>query len=178
MTETKFTVFFKDARSGSADAYVSCASLPTLESVIRWTAGNGEIPVAWTDDRVGPFSDLDECCAVAIAAGRTLVLINGEWVPRGVPVEDKPQQEDAGKVWRPHPAVCAPALPTTERTRPALDWADSKRVDRWEGYTVRASADFDEMTGGNMEAAHSHPLQRIAQEGDQLHGSAFLRKVA
>jgi hypothetical protein len=94
----------------------------------------------------------------------------GQWVPRGVPVEDKPQQEDAGKVWRPHPAVCAPALPTTERTRPALDWADSKRVDRWAEFLVTRSA-IEQAT-----PAATHPLQRIAQEGDQLHGSAFLRK--
>lgn len=102
-----------------------------------------------------------------------LTLVNGKYVPRGVPVE-APKQAQGEKVWRPHPAVYAPALPTKERTRPALPWADSKRVDRFPGFVVERSAvKHDEY---NPPERVLHPLQRIAQEGDQLHGSAFLRK--
>jgi hypothetical protein len=63
----------------------------------------------------------------------------------------------------------------SERTRPALTWADSKRVDRWEGYVVYSDAVSSGFVPSATPAA-THPLQRIAQEGDQLHGSAFLRK--
>jgi hypothetical protein len=54
--------------------------------------------------------------------------INGEWVPRGVPVEDKPaerrfpgDQDFAGTT-------------ESERTRPALTWADSKPFDAFGGF--------------------------------------------
>jgi hypothetical protein len=108
--------------------------------------------------------------------------INGEWVPRGVPVEDKPAIYERERVSErktivkrvPRPGVNY-GPPTTERTRPALDWADSKRVDRWEGYVVYSDAVSSGFVPSATPAA-THPLQRIAQEGDQLHGSAFLRK--
>jgi hypothetical protein len=100
--------------------------------------------------------------------------INGEWVPRGVPVEDKPATAEPEWLFaaRARTAQKRAADPTYERTRPALTWADSKRVDRFPGFIVERF-DADE---GNEAPAATHPLQRIAQEGDQLHGSAFLRK--
>jgi hypothetical protein len=109
--------------------------------------------------------------------------INGEWVPRGVPVEDKPAVYERERVSE-HKTIVKRVPrsgvnygpPTKERTRPALDWADSKRVDRFPGFVVESGAvKHDEY---NPPERVLHPLQRIAQEGDQLHGSAFLRKGA
>jgi hypothetical protein len=113
---------------------------------------------------------------------RHFILV--EDVPRGVPVEDKPAvvyQCDGYTVevtaeainWIPN--ATTQTAPTKERTRPALDWADSKRVDRFADFIVER---FDADDGMPAAPDHSHPLQRIAQEGDQLHGSAFLRKGA
>jgi hypothetical protein len=100
--------------------------------------------------------------------------INGEWVPRGVPVEAP--ATDWVRRARERVAQKRAADPTYERTRPALTWADSKRVDRFPGFVVeRGAVKHDEY---NPPERVLHPLQRITQEGDQLHGSAFLRKVA
>jgi hypothetical protein len=122
-------------------------------------------------------------------------------VPRGVPVEDKPA-ENLGELLRralnPGLSHSTPATQAkqdepsktplfdhlrrlresgqgpaaVEAPRPALTWADSKRVDRFPGFVVTSGeCDLHRPYEGLI-----HPLQRIAQEGDQLHGSAFLRK--
>jgi hypothetical protein len=93
-------------------------------------------------------------------------------------VEDKPAVQEICPDCHGHTVLycgtCATACkPTTERTRPALTWADSKRVDRFADFIVER---FDADDGMPAAPDHSHPLQRIAQEGDQLHGSAWLRK--
>jgi hypothetical protein len=98
--------------------------------------------------------------------------INGEWVPRGVPVEDKPADLTDDQLEGLFDYGFVPPAP--EPHRPALTWADSKRVDRLPGFVVeRGAVKHDEY---NPPERVLHPLQRIAQEGDQLHGSAFLRK--
>jgi hypothetical protein len=109
--------------------------------------------------------------------------INGEWVPRGVPVEDKPAVYERERVSEhktivkrvPRPA--ATPQPTKERTRPALTYREEEKdravFDPFRGFLTSSSAQLAGHGYGN-----NHPLQRIAQEGDQLHGSAFLRKGA
>jgi hypothetical protein len=160
-----------------------------IEYVRSFNGGGAFIPIAWAvSDKETP-SLRKPLLAESIAAGRTIEQIDGRYVPRGVPVEDKPAETlgdllrqvlDRGVTvppkyigidWAKDCAPATPPQPTKERTRPALTWADPKRVDRFPGFTV---------TSGSSDVLHTlcdgvHPLQRIAQEGDQLHGSAFLK---
>ncbi len=123
-----------------------------IEYVRNYFGKDSFLPVAWTIEHVG-YGDFERLMAESIAAGRAIELIDGKYVPRGVPVE-------------------APKPAATERTRPALTWATPKPVDRFEGYIV---------TSGSNDVLHTlfdgvHPLQRMTEPSDQLHGSAFLRK--
>jgi hypothetical protein len=187
MTETKFTVFYEGGFL--TDGNCGCHA---LEDFLTETVVGGMPPIAWAPvcywdwARENPGRDCDELRAESIAAGRTIEMIDNQWVPRGVPVEAPKLyvfdeytvevSEDAVH-WLSHDLsetfAFLPAQPTKERTRPALDWADSKRVDRFADFIVER---FDADDGMPAAPDHSHPLQRIAQEGDQLHGSAFLRK--
>jgi hypothetical protein len=177
---TKFTVFYQGGFL--TDGNCGCHA---LEDFLTETVVGGMPPIAWAPvcywdwARQNPGRDCDELRAESIAAGRTIELIDGKYVPRGVPVEDKPAVQEICPDCHGHTVLycgtCATACkPTTERTRPALTWADSKRVDRFPGYVVeRGAVKHDEY---NPPERVLHPLQRIAQEGDQLHGSAWLRK--
>lgn len=55
-----------------------------------------------------------------------------------------------------------------EAPRSPLTWATPKPVDRWEGFTTNYN------TEPQFEG-DTHPLQRITDPSDPLHGSAFLR---
>lgn len=57
---------------------------------------------------------------------------------------------------------------TYERKRPALDWNKSTPFDNFEGFTTR----YD--TGAQIEGP-THPLQRVSDSADPMHGSAFLK---
>jgi hypothetical protein len=223
METPKFTIFARWAPGTPHDGadcwfppYGSEASLQErIEHVCHYHGRGTFIPVAWAlneSDEDGLHRPLR---AESIAAGRTIELIDGRYVPRGVPVE-APNHCDhlKGSCTQCHQCLllqgattcpaCDPApepkpaerrfpgdqdfagTTESERTRPALTWADSKRVDRWEGYAVTSSKaltgevhdGFLTVTIASERPVPLHPLQRIAQEGDQLHGSAFLRKGA
>jgi hypothetical protein len=177
MTET-YTVF---AKSGMfLNNARSHAGFGLQELIDLYISHYRETPIAWAGEWTvgsGGRAANADLRAESIAAGRTIELIDGKYVPRGVPVEDKPAPS-LGALLRQAMERGTPQLtpqPTKERTRPALTWADSKRVDRWEGYVVYSDAVSSGFVPSATPAA-THPLQRIAQEGDQLHGSAFLRK--
>jgi hypothetical protein len=130
MTETKFTVFYEGGFL--TDGNCGCHA---LEDFLTETVVGGMPPIAWAPvcywdwARENPGRDCDELRAESIAAGRTIELIDGKYVPRGVPVEDKPaerrfpgDQDFAGTT-------------ESERTLPALTWADSAPdFDPWKGF--------------------------------------------
>jgi hypothetical protein len=60
--------------------------------------------------------------------------INGEWVPRGVPVEDKPAKSELPELVKHFLQRESTPQPTKERARPALTWADSKPFDAFGGF--------------------------------------------
>lgn len=103
--------------------------------------------------------------------------VNGEWVPLGVAQAAPKPAPSLGAVIRAQqvkadPLAANECLPAKERIRPPLSWADSKPTDRFDGYVV---------TSGSNDVLHTlcdgvHPLQRMTDPSDQLHGSAFLRK--
>lgn len=64
------------------------------------------------------------------------------------------------------------ADPAYERVRPPLTWATPKPVDRWEGFTVERFDADDLMPAG---PDYDHPLQRMTDPSDPLHGSAWLK---
>jgi hypothetical protein len=183
MTETKFTVFCMDGYWPAGKGKVPADLFGAIEYAVSEDADYP--PVAWAAEPVSEHGGTKrwvELRAESLAAGRTIELIDGKYVPRGVPVEDKPAKQEICPDCHGHTVLycgtCGTTCkPTKERTRPALDWADSKRVDRWEGYVVYSDAVSSGFVPSATPAA-THPLQRIAQEGDQLHGSAFLRKGA
>lgn len=78
----------------------------------------------------------------------------------------------AGHVVKVQIAPFSVRVGATEKKRPALTWATPKPVDRWEGYAVKR---FDATEGMEAPPAHVHPLQRITDPGDPLHGSAWLK---
>jgi hypothetical protein len=137
METPKFTIFARWAPGTPHDGadcwfppYGSEASLQErIEHVCHYHGRGTFIPVAWAlneSDEDGLHRPLR---AESIAAGRTIELIDGKYVPRGVPVEDKPterrfpgDQDFAGTT-------------ESERTLPALTWADSAPdFDPWKGF--------------------------------------------
>jgi hypothetical protein len=189
---TMYTVFYEGGFL--TDGNCGCHA---LEDFLTETVIGGMPPIAWAPvcywdwARENPGRDCDVLRAESIAAGRTIELIDDRYVPRGVPVEDKPAKS-IGAILRERMAGHGEGLGIShdrddifedysgpdvdgsyaEPQRPALTWADSKRVDRFPGFTViSGECDLHRPYEGLV-----HPLQRIAQEGDQLHGSAFLRK--
>lgn len=64
-----------------------------------------------------------------------------------------------------------PSETATERVRPPLTWATPKPVDRWEGYAVKSGS--DEFLHALLDGVH--PLQRMTDPSDPLHGSAWLK---
>jgi hypothetical protein len=178
---TMYTVFYEGGFL--TDGNCGCHA---LDDFLTAEVIGGMPPVAWAPvcywdwARENPGRDCDVLRAESIAAGRTIEMIDGRYVPRGVPVEDKPAENigddyDEGDCWTdPLAGKDCEFPPEESRTRPALTWADSKRVDRFPGFVVTSGeCDLHRPYEGLI-----HPLQRIAQEGDQLHGSAFLRKGA
>jgi hypothetical protein len=145
MTETSFTVFrSSDGGYGFLHCY-DCTPEEATTTAARfysgWSGGGVRI-VAWMPGEFLSAGSGKLSCAVAesIAAGRTIEMVDGKYVPRGVPVEDKPATEavllDAliEQTWRDVDAIRA-ANSTKERTRPALTWADSKPdFDPWKGF--------------------------------------------
>jgi hypothetical protein len=212
MTET-YTVFAKRASDGGISYFhggpnrecpCDLGGAVAFVASFRSCYSDSYEPFAWIGgSRADHAAHSEVLAANSIAAGRTIELVDGKYVPRGVPVEDKPA-ENLGELLRralnPGPSHSTPATQAkqdepsktplfdhlrrlresgqgpaaVEAPRPPLPWADSKRVDRWEGYVVEEACIPG--AGHHTYITHSHPLQRIAQEGDQLHGSAFLRK--
>jgi hypothetical protein len=83
MKEAEFTVFFSGGFLTSGDC-----GRHTLQELIQADAGK---PLAWAPVFFwGCGKQASELKAESIAAGRTIELIDGRYVPRGVPVEDKP----------------------------------------------------------------------------------------
>jgi hypothetical protein len=130
MEQTKYTVFYQGGFL--TDGNCGCHA---LEDFLTAEVIGGMPPVAWAPvcywdwARENPGRDCDVLRAESIAAGRTIELIDGKYVPRGVPVEDKPterrfpgDQDFAGTT-------------ESERTLPALTWADSAPdFDPWKGF--------------------------------------------
>jgi hypothetical protein len=139
MEQTKYTVFYQGGFL--TDGNCGCHA---LEDFLTAEVIGGMPPVAWAPvcywdwARENPGRDCGVLRAESIAAGRTIELIDGRYVPRGVPVEDKPA-ETLGDLLRQvlDRGVTLPgATPqsTKERTRPALTWADSKPFDAFGGF--------------------------------------------
>jgi hypothetical protein len=139
-TQTKFTVFYQGGFL--TDGNCGCHA---LEDFLTETVVGGMPPIAWAPvcywdwAREKPGRDCDELRAESIAAGRTIELIDGKYVPRGVPVEDKPAYErervsEHKTIVKRVPRPAATPQPTKERTRPALTWADSKPFDAFGGF--------------------------------------------
>jgi hypothetical protein len=91
MEQTKYTVFYQGGFL--TDGNCGCHA---LEDFLTETVVRGMPPIAWAPvcywdwARENPGRDCDELRAESIAAGRTIEMIDNQWVPRGVPVEDKP----------------------------------------------------------------------------------------
>jgi hypothetical protein len=160
-----------------------------IEYVRSFNGGGAFIPIAWAvSDKETP-SLRKPLLAESIAAGRTIEQIDGRYVPRGVPVEDKPAETlgdllrqvlDRGVTvppkyigidWAKDCAPATPPQPTKERTRPALTWADSKPFDRFPGFVVVKSV--PEL--GNPVLLAQGPFQRVNDGSDPHHGSAWLK---
>jgi hypothetical protein len=60
--------------------------------------------------------------------------INGEWVPRGVPVEDKPAKSELPELVKHFLQRESTPQPTKERARPALDWNKPTPFDAFGGF--------------------------------------------
>jgi hypothetical protein len=139
MEQTKYTVFYQGGFL--TDGNCGCHA---LEDFLTAEVIGGMPPVAWAPvcywdwARENPGRDCDVLRAESIAAGRTIELIDGKYVPRGVPVEDKPAKQDTDALFRAvqHLAALVPRTtqPTKERTRPALDWNKPTPFDAFGGF--------------------------------------------
>jgi hypothetical protein len=63
-----------------------------------------------------------------------LIEYGAQIVPRGVPVEDKPAESELPELVRHFLQREPTPQPTTERTRPALDWNKPKPFDAFGGF--------------------------------------------
>jgi hypothetical protein len=115
-TQTKYTVFCEDGYWPAGEGDVPGDLSGAIEYAVN--EEDGYPPIAWAAEPVNNYGGTKHWAvlrAESIAAGRTIELIDGKYVPRGVPVE-------------------APKPAATERTRPALTWADSKPFDAFGGF--------------------------------------------
>jgi hypothetical protein len=168
MTETKFLVFTECGGYQNSDPDVG----HSVEEIACWLAKEGHVPVAWCEgEAMGGSTWLEDCRAESIAAGRTIEQIDGRYVPRGVPVEDKPAKSELPELVKHFLQRESIPQPTKERTRPALPWADSKPFDRFPGFVVVKSV--PEL--GNPVLLAQGPFQRVNDGSDPHHGSAWLK---
>lgn len=149
MEQAKYTVFCQDGGYQDSDPEeVGCK----LEEIIDWLANNGysSPPVAWQHGLLRRESSVAR--AEAIAAGRTIELVDGKYIPRGFPVEEKKEELSglAGLIRAQEecavdePTSYAEAIrqeramyePTSEPTRPALDWNKPTPFDAFKDYRV------------------------------------------
>lgn len=100
--------------------------------------------------------------------------VNGEWLPLGVAEEAPKPTPSLGallrQAWERGSVKPATTKAAAEKVRPALTWNKPASVDRFPGFT----STYD--TGPQLEDDNSHPLQRMTDPSDPLHGSAWLRK--
>jgi hypothetical protein len=147
-TQTKYTVFCEDGYWPAGEGDVPGDLSGAIEYAVN--EEDGYPPIAWAAEPVNNYGGTKHWAvlrAESIAAGRTIEMVDGKYVPRGVPVEAPKLyvfdeytvevSEDAVH-WLSHDLsetfAFLPAQPTKERTRPALDWADSKPFDAFGGF--------------------------------------------
>jgi hypothetical protein len=128
-TQTKYTVFCEDGYWPAGEGDVPGDLSGAIEYAVN--EEDGYPPIAWAAEPVNNYGGTKHWAvlrAESIAAGRTIEMVDGKYIPRGVPVEDKPaerrfpgDQDFAGTT-------------ESERTRPALTWADSKPFDAFGGF--------------------------------------------
>jgi hypothetical protein len=150
-TQTKYTVFCEDGYWPAGEGDVPGDLSGAIEYAVN--EEDGYPPIAWAAEPVNNYGGTKHWAvlrAESIAAGRTIEMVDGKYVPRGVPVEDKPTVASPGDQLI-YDAMAAAYLsakgfaeiqaksaatpqPTKERTRPALTWADSKPFDAFGGF--------------------------------------------
>jgi hypothetical protein len=151
-TQTKYTVFCEDGYWPAGEGDVPGDLSGAIEYAVN--EEDGYPPIAWAAEPVNNYGGTKHWAvlrAESIAAGRTIEMVDGKYVPRGVPVEDKPTVASPGDQLI-YDAMAAAYLsakgfaeiqaksaatpqPTKERTRPALTWADpAPDFDPWKGF--------------------------------------------
>jgi hypothetical protein len=126
MTETKFLVFTECGGYQNSDPDVG----HSVEEIACWLAKEGHVPVAWCEgEAMGGSTWLEDCRAESIAAGRTIEQIDGRYVPRGVPVEDKPAKSIGAKPSEDHGGGSGGIAPSTDEPEllPLRGW------EQWNG---------------------------------------------
>jgi hypothetical protein len=90
-TQTKYTVFCEDGYWPAGEGDVPGDLSGAIEYAVN--EEDGYPPIAWAAEPVNNYGGTKHWAvlrAESIAAGRTIELVDGRYVPRGVPVEDKP----------------------------------------------------------------------------------------
>jgi hypothetical protein len=177
----RLTVLFDDGYVSNRSTDYAGLDLQTL--IDKSVAEYGGTPLAWAPEWPYDSKSYDALLAESIAAGRTIELVDGKYIPRGL--EDKPTTEPteyagfmfyvspetmaANVVWSGEWVVSDFSFDEPEKVRPRLTWADSKAVDPFADYTVTSGATVDKTT--------QHALQRFTEGNAQVCASHALAAV-
>lgn len=171
--EEKYTVFFKDQRNGSVDAYEDFVYAPTLEAVIAWTVRQGEFPLAWAPFRLSFFSDIDVHLQQSIAAGRVIDFVDGKYIPRGTPEANAEEQRSLYRLGRLNNLEVADrncAMRPSDEIPPApLPVEKVRGFDAFKGWAPVISGSISQPQPMGLP---SSDLQRVSHQVHYEHGSA------
>jgi hypothetical protein len=168
MSEQVFTVF-DSSEWGWQDSDEEIGQ--TVEEIIAWYVSCGYKPIAWCEGSA--YGNVQKLRTESIAAGRLIDCVDGKYIPRipSCPADATEQAEiDAAK--------CQPAhVSHVEPERAELPYFRQRtKFDPFgPGYEVFSDA----VSSGFMPAqpkAPLHPLQKMNEGGNALHGSAWLLK--
>jgi hypothetical protein len=170
-----FSLFWKDGWQPNDEPEYEGLS---LEEFVQAATNEFGAPFAWAarfpvDYTGSGRSAWESLRAESIAAGRLIDCIDGKYIPRipSLPADATEQAEiDAAK--------CQPAhVSHVEPERKPLDWNKSTPFDSFgPGFVVTSGANPGWDTFQGLQGGHSHPLQRMNEGGNALHGSAALLK--
>jgi hypothetical protein len=196
-TQTKYTVFLN--RDGEAYSFLISGQCGTkeddLQALIDGAVAADLDVVAWAPgvpECYGGDKSTEALRADSIAAGRTIELVDGKYVARGVAAEEQPakslgaliREQQQGKASEPigddydegDEGWDSIAPNPYEPKRAPLDWNKSKPFNNFPGYSVKCD------TGPQIEA-DKHPLCLSPDMADSSHhqvpaifGSAALLK--
>lgn len=171
MSDVKYTVFFGQGSflaSGNGDRY-------GLQELIDFGSEEKDPAIAWAAESVacyGGTKEVDQLRAESIAAGRTIELVDGKYIPRGVPLEE--EEDDVLPLLRQAIAEYDSwNADSSEPKRVPLDWNKPTPFDPFHDFRVYSDA-VSSGFAGETKQAPAHPLQRMSATGSHQFGASWV----